>query len=122
MPLRYTQRILEHLKHGGYRPALPSAIAKAMRIERDDRPAFDEAISMLAGDARVEIGSDGKVRLPSFGDEVVVSTADGSRALSPVALALDRADIGVRELALRTPTLDDVFLEVTGGRLEGGDA
>ena len=64
---------------------------------------------------------DGVAGVDRFGDEVVVSAGDGSRVLSPVALALDRAGITVRELALRTPTLDDVFLEVTGTRLEGGD-
>jgi hypothetical protein len=29
--------------------------------------------------------------------------------------------VGVRSLTLRTPTLDDVFLEVTGARLRDGD-
>ena len=64
---------------------------------------------------------DGVDHVDRFGDEVVVSTKDGSAALSPVALALDRADITVRQLSLRTPTLDDVFLDVTGTRFEGGD-
>ena len=30
-------------------------------------------------------------------------------ALSPVALAFDRVGVPVTELALRTPTLDDLF-------------
>ena len=64
---------------------------------------------------------EGVAQVDRFGDEVVVSTSDGSRTLSPVALALDRAGITVRQLSLRTPTLDDVFLEVTGTRFEGGD-
>ena len=32
----------------------------------------------------------------------------------PVAVALTRRDVTVRDLTLRTPTLDDVFLELTG--------
>jgi len=74
-------------------------------------------------DRAVEIlrSVDGVAQVDQFGDEVVISTSDGSRTLSPVALALDRAGIAVRQLSLRTPTLDDVFLEVTGNRLEGGD-
>ncbi len=57
-----------------------------------------------------------------FDDEIRVSTDNGSRALSPVALALAGAGVQVRELSLRTPTLDDVFLDVTGTHLEGGSA
>ena len=80
------------------------------RIEAD----HTEAIAALCN---VE-GIDG---IESFGEELVVSTSDGARALSPVALALDRAGVAVRELSMRTPTLDDVFLDVTGTRLEGAD-
>jgi hypothetical protein len=31
---------------------------------------------------------------------------------------LHNANLHVRNLTLRTPTLDDVFLELTGGRIE----
>ena len=55
------------------------------------------------------------------GDELIINASDGNRALSPVALAFDRVGVSVTELALRTPTLDDVFLEVTGHRMEGVD-
>jgi ABC-2 type transport system ATP-binding protein len=52
------------------------------------------------------------------GDEVVARALDGSAAVSPVAVALAEAGIQVRNLTLRTPTLDDVFLELTGNRIE----
>jgi ABC-2 type transport system ATP-binding protein len=55
------------------------------------------------------------------GDEVVVATDDGPAALTPVAVALAGSDVPVRELTLRTPTLDDVFLELTGARLDDDD-
>ena len=57
-----------------------------------------------------------------FGGEVRVGTENGSQALSPVAIALGSAGIKVRELSLRTPTLDDVFLDVTGTHLDAGSS
>ena len=57
-----------------------------------------------------------------FGDEVRVGTENGSQALSPVAIELGRAGIKARELSLRTPTLDDVFLDVTGTHLDAGSS
>lgn len=75
-------------------------------------------------DAVAEILADvvGIDRVDKFDHEVRAVTKHGGHALSPVAVALDRAGIRVDELALRTPTLDDVFLEVTGSHLEGGQA
>jgi ABC-2 type transport system ATP-binding protein len=51
------------------------------------------------------------------GSEVVVATANGAATIGPVAVALDSGGIAVRDLTLRTPTLDDVFLELTGTRI-----
>ena len=56
------------------------------------------------------------------GQEVTISTANGAALISAVALALDQHGVRVQELTLRTPTLDDVFLQVTGGRLQPGGA
>jgi len=61
-------------------------------------------------------------RVETFDNEVRAVTKHGGQALSPVAVALDRAGIRVDELALHTPTLDDVFLDVTGSHLESGEA
>ncbi|MFM7687597.1 MAG: ATP-binding cassette domain-containing protein [Actinomycetota bacterium] len=55
------------------------------------------------------------------GDEVVMSVLNGPTAISPVALALAAAEVTVEGLTLRTPTLDDVFLHITGGRLQDGE-
>lgn len=55
--------------------------------------------------------------LESAGDEVIVSVANGAKAISPVAVALSDHGIVVEGLTLRTPTLDDVFLHVTGERM-----
>lgn len=51
---------------------------------------------------------------------LVVAVANGAQAISPVALALDRAGVAVDEIALRRPTLDDVFFRVTGQRILDG--
>ena len=52
--------------------------------------------------------------------KVVVSTEDGPAALGPVATALARTAVCVRSITLRTPTLDDVFRELTGSHIEHG--
>ena len=49
---------------------------------------------------------------------LLVSVRSGAAAVSPIAVALDSAGADVTELTLRTPTLDDVFLELTGDRIE----
>ena len=49
---------------------------------------------------------------------LLVSVNNGASAVSPVAVALDSVGAVVAELTLRTPTLDDVFLELTGDRIE----
>ncbi len=75
----------------------------------------EEVVNVLSGVPSVD-------QVETFEGEVRAATKHGGRALSPVAVALDGAGIKVDELALRTPTLDDVFLEVTGSHLEGGDS
>jgi ABC-2 type transport system ATP-binding protein len=55
------------------------------------------------------------------GDELAIRVHDGAAAISPVAVALHGCGVTVRDLTLRTPTLDDVFLELTGGHIREGD-
>jgi ABC-2 type transport system ATP-binding protein len=57
----------------------------------------------------------------AHGNELVIATDNGSAAISPVAVALNDCDVTVRDLTLRTPTLDDVFLELTGSHIEHDD-
>jgi ABC-2 type transport system ATP-binding protein len=52
------------------------------------------------------------------GNELVIATDNGSAAISPIAVALNSCAVTVRDLTLRTPTLDDVFLEHTGSHIE----
>jgi ABC-2 type transport system ATP-binding protein len=53
----------------------------------------------------------------AHGQELTIVTADGSASIGPVAIALGAAGITVTSMTLRRPTLDDVFLELTGARL-----
>jgi ABC-2 type transport system ATP-binding protein len=54
----------------------------------------------------------------AHGNELVIAVDDGATAISPVAVALASCEVHVRDLTLRTPTLDDVFLDLTGTRIE----
>ncbi|MDQ1395164.1 MAG: type transport system ATP-binding protein [Acidimicrobiaceae bacterium] len=54
----------------------------------------------------------------AHGSELVIATDNGSAAISPVAVALAACEVRVRDLTLRTPTLDDVFLDLTGTRID----
>jgi ABC-2 type transport system ATP-binding protein len=53
---------------------------------------------------------------------VLAATADGPARVSPIVVALAGAGVRVRSLTLREPTLDDVFLTLTGQHLEEGEA
>ena len=54
----------------------------------------------------------------AHGNELVITASSGTAAISPVAVALASCEVKVRDLTLRTPTLDDVFLELTGSHIE----
>jgi ABC-2 type transport system ATP-binding protein len=60
---------------------------------------------------------DGVQAVDGRGNELVVTTANGAATIGPVAVALDNGGVSVRDLTLRTPTLDDVFLELTGSHI-----
>ncbi len=70
----------------------------------------DAARSALSGVADVR-------GIEVSGSEVMVLADDGSAMIGPVAIALNQHGIVVRNLQLRTPTLDDVFLDLTGSRI-----
>src|SRR5205085_11940723 len=61
-------------------------------------------------------GVGGVRNVESHGEEIVVTTADGPATIGAVAVALNTVG-AVHHLTLRTPTLDDVFLELTGNRI-----
>jgi ABC-2 type transport system ATP-binding protein len=60
-------------------------------------------------------------RVEAHEGELTVATPDGSRVVGRVAVALEESGVAVDRLTLRTPTLDDVFLEVTGNRMRDSE-
>ena len=52
------------------------------------------------------------------GDELTIRVGNGAADIGNVALVLSQSGVRLLETTLRTPTLDDVFLQVTGNRLE----
>jgi ABC-2 type transport system ATP-binding protein len=77
-------------------------------VEVDDVDAGRRAIAAVPGIDHVEV----------HGNELTAATSDGPATVSPVAVALAGAGVRVRTLTLREPTLDDVFLTLTGNRLQ----
>jgi ABC-2 type transport system ATP-binding protein len=82
----------------------------------------DVIIARVDGDAMavrsLVAGLPEVLSVEAHGNELVIATENGSAVISPVAVALAGGDIHVRDLTLRTPTLDDVFLELTGTHIE----
>jgi ABC-2 type transport system ATP-binding protein len=64
----------------------------------------------------------GTLRAATPGVHVSLSVRDGAAAIAPVVRALDEAGLEVEGIELVRPTLDDVFAEKTGHRLEGDAA
>ncbi len=85
----------------------------------------DVIVARVDGDVAVARGAvqgvDGVSSVEVHGEELSIQAADGPAALGPVAVALSGCGVPVRELTLRQPTLDDVFLELTGNRLQADD-
>ncbi|MDQ2651619.1 MAG: ATP-binding cassette domain-containing protein [Chloroflexota bacterium] len=83
--------------------------ADVVSVRVDDPARATEVIQPLPGIDGVEV----------CGDEVLAATDDGPSRVSPIAVALAEHGVRVRSLTLREPTLDDVFLTLTGQHLEG---
>jgi ABC-2 type transport system ATP-binding protein len=81
----------------------------------------DRDDTLRAEDALASLGSGGLTVDPGTGS-VVVPVADGSSELAEAVRLLDAAGIAIADLALRRPTLDDVFLTLTGRAAEGDEA
>ena len=82
----------------------------------------DLIVARLEGDTglAVEALSDipSVTSIECHGSEITVGANNGASVISAVALRLNESGLAVQELTLRTPTLDDVFLQVTGTRFQ----
>ncbi len=91
-----------------------SAGGSVVVVRPSEARTADRAAAALAalGAGEPSRGPGGDLTLPAVGGVELVTRA---------AHALDAAGIEVSELGLRRPTLDDVFLQLTGHAAEAGD-
>jgi ABC-2 type transport system ATP-binding protein len=88
-------------------------------------PHLDITLGGEAPDAELAaraVAPYGELCLTSPGAHVSLRVADGAGAMASVVRALDEAGFAVEGIELVRPTLDDVFAEKTGHRLEGAAA
>jgi ABC-2 type transport system ATP-binding protein len=101
-------------------------VAEGTPAELKRSVGSDVIVARLDGDAaavRAAVAAAPGVRsVEAHGRELVITADDGAAAISPVAVALAGSAVSVRDLTLRTPTLDDVFLELTGTHIEHKNA
>ena len=74
--------------------------------------------STLDGAAEALAGIPSVSAVEIHGNEITISVSNGASLISAVALRLNELGLAVQELTLRTPTLDDVYLHVTGARFQ----
>jgi ABC-2 type transport system ATP-binding protein len=74
-----------------------------------DTAPTEAAVRTLVGLERVVADSDG----------LALYLPDGAGSIAEIVRRLDRESIRVDSIAVARPTLDDVFLQATGRRLEG---
>jgi ABC-2 type transport system ATP-binding protein len=84
-----------------------------LEIQLDDASSADAAVQALASMADEAPGISG--------DLVTVGVHRRGGAIVDAVRRLDEAGIGVEDIALRRPTLDDVFLALTGHAAESDD-
>ena len=104
-------------------------IAEGTSDELKDRVGGERLEVTLAGagdaeravEALAPLGGDGD-RPVAEGAHVTVAVAQRAGAITAAVRSLDSAGIDVEDLALRRPTLDDVFLALTGKRAEEDEA
>jgi ABC-2 type transport system ATP-binding protein len=82
-----------------------------LALDGADAAATEAAIGDLPGLERV-------VPEP---DQLALYVEDGAGSIAEIVRRLDRAGIQVGAIAVSRPTLDDVFLQATGRRLEGAE-
>jgi len=130
MTIFLTTQYLEEADQLAHRVGILSAgaiVAEGSPDELKRRIGSDVVVARLGGGdddfARAEVTLsrlDVVDQVSRRNDVITVSVADGSAAISPVAVALNDCGVVVKDLTLRRPTLDDVFLELTGGHIQEG--
>ena len=81
------------------------AVVEARPRDREQADAVAAALAAVAGSAATIDADTGRVSVP---------VVDGTRGLADAVRRLDDDGLAVDDLALRSPTLDEVFLALTG--------
>lgn len=102
-------------------------VAEGTPDELKRRIGADMICIQVAGDiarAAVAVAAvEGVTSVEPGHGEVMATTPDGARVIGAVAVALHQTEgVTLQSLSLRRPTLDDVFLELTGGHLRAEEA
>jgi len=77
----------------------------------------DRSKLSIASEALIDLGGDKLHSYPDIG-EITLPAVGGTSLLPEVVRRLDNKEIVITELALKPPTLDDVFLAITGHTAE----
>jgi ABC-2 type transport system ATP-binding protein len=77
-----------------------------------------QSASLSEAAAILHKGSNGQAVVDDHMRKITVPTSSGSKGLVLVIRDLDEAGIDIDDIALRRPSLDDVFLKLTGHRAE----
>lgn len=83
-----------------------------LRIELSDETRVDEAAKVLSafGESR-----------PARNNRVAIGLLAGASAITEVVRSLDEAGLTIAHMELDAPSLDDVFADATGRRIEGAE-
>ncbi len=85
-----------------------------LSIRLNDRSALGRASEILSKYA------EDSPRVDSVSGDVAVAVTNGARLLADIVRELDRAGIEISDIGIRQPTLDEVFLSLTGEAIESG--
>jgi ABC-2 type transport system ATP-binding protein len=100
-------------------------VAEGTPADLKARLSSDVVEAVVDGDAELARAAvepvEGVKQVSIDGDRLTISVDNGATTVAPVAVALNGSGVPVRELSLRRPTLDDVFLQLTGEHLPGDD-
>ena len=99
-------------------------VAEGTPDELKRRVGNDVIVARIDGSASAAGGAvealPGVQSVEARGDTMVVTATDGAATIGAVVVALNTV-APVRHLTLRVPTLDDVFLELTGNHIQPSD-
>ena len=101
-------------------------VAEGTPEELKRRIGSDVVVADVSGECSIAVAAAWTVQgvhaVEVHGGQITVSVEDGSATVGPLAVAFQQAGVVTRTLTLRSPTLDDVFLEITGAHLGTNDA